>query len=139
MLPNRCEPSVVEYSSVATRGSIFEHIPDRLREPLRVQYDDIAEAFIVTIIDDLPKIVKQFDKGNDFVFKHLVATTRSDELFIGYMWFVFCSRQDLVASCYPSRMKSLTHVWKVRSFHCYRLTKGSNTIVCSTVYDVASF
>jgi hypothetical protein len=59
---------------------IIEHITYCFSKPLWVQHNDISEAFIISVVYNLPKVMQELCQCPDFSVRHAVTATDFGEL-----------------------------------------------------------
>jgi hypothetical protein len=65
--PDLVQPPVVEHAAGGSGGDVLKHIADRLRQPLGLQHDDVAEPAVVGVVDGVSEVVQAVHEGGRLV------------------------------------------------------------------------
>src|ERR1017187_4486000 len=110
ILPYLPETQMVKYAVSPSRLLILKNVADRLSEPFGLEDDNILEAFVLAVVDNLAKVVQQFGESNNLFIGDPVTLANSNELLIGNLRFGLRAREDLLSGRDPSPVDQLAHL-----------------------------
>src|SRR6266851_6630636 len=82
LLPDLLKASVIEYALAILSLLILQDIADCSSEPLRIQNNDILQALVISVVDNLTQIVQQFGQGLNLLPSNTIALAGLIEHFV---------------------------------------------------------